>query len=115
MSIVHPHHKRKNRQPLSQERKRDVWSMTGGRCFYCGRNTNPFSTFTVDHIVPVSRGGSSDLMNLVPCCRTCNIKKGTQLLDEWNTSQPLWCYSAEYTNEYAFLRAIAMYDEDEDL
>lgn len=44
---------------------RDTWS-----CVYCG---GPFEH--VDHVHPVSRGGTDDPMNLVPACATCNYKK----------------------------------------
>lgn len=46
-------------------------------CHYCSAAVKP-SSFTVDHIVPVYKGGSDDLSNLVACCRRCNSKKGTK-------------------------------------
>lgn len=42
-------------------------------CHYCGEKAN-----SVDHIVPVSRGGTDDEDNLVSCCRSCNSRKGTK-------------------------------------
>jgi 5-methylcytosine-specific restriction endonuclease McrA len=33
---------------------------------------------TVDHVVPQSLGGTDDIENLVPCCKTCNSKKGSR-------------------------------------
>lgn len=46
-------------------------------CHYCSATVKP-SSFTVDHIVPVFKGGTDDLSNLVACCRRCNSKKGTK-------------------------------------
>lgn len=38
---------------------------------------------TVDHVVPVTRGGTEDLANLVWACRSCNSSKGDMPLAEW--------------------------------
>jgi hypothetical protein len=53
----------------------DVWDKTGGKCWYCGRQTNPWRDFSIDHFLPSCNGGSDDLTNLVPCCRSCNNRK----------------------------------------
>jgi hypothetical protein len=37
-----------------------------------------FGDATVDHIIPVSMGGTDEIENLVPCCRVCNSKKGNR-------------------------------------
>lgn len=49
----------------------------GGACTcpYCQNPLTP-KTFAVDHRQPVSRGGSSALDNLIPCCKRCNETKG---------------------------------------
>jgi hypothetical protein len=54
------------------------WKAAGQQCNYC-----PSLCETVDHVMPLSRGGTSELANLVPCCNACNISKGTKLLSEW--------------------------------
>jgi 5-methylcytosine-specific restriction endonuclease McrA len=38
---------------------------------------------TIDHIVPLARGGTNYEGNLTPACRPCNSSKGTLLLVEW--------------------------------
>lgn len=50
----------------------------GGRCCYCRRRAD-----TIDHVVPLSRGGSNDVANMRPCCRGCNAAKGNLLVEEW--------------------------------
>ncbi len=45
------------------------------RCAYCGERR---SRLTIDHIIPRSRGGSTDFENCVACCRACNIRKGSR-------------------------------------
>ncbi len=45
-----------------------------GICHYCGKKFPP-EELTLDHIVPVSRGGKSTRGNLVVCCLDCNQAK----------------------------------------
>ena len=53
-----------------------------GRCHYCGRQI-PAAELTMDHIVPVARGGKSTKGNVVPACKSCNTKKKQLLPMEW--------------------------------
>ncbi len=53
-----------------------------GTCHYCERSTLP-KELTMDHIVPVSRGGKSTKSNVVPCCKACNNAKKQLLPMEW--------------------------------
>jgi 5-methylcytosine-specific restriction endonuclease McrA len=45
-----------------------------GLCHYCESKLKP-SELTMDHVVPLSRGGKSTKGNIVPCCKDCNNKK----------------------------------------
>ena len=45
-----------------------------GGCAYCG----VVATLHADHRVPLSRGGSNTIENIVPACRACNLRKYTQ-------------------------------------
>ncbi len=53
-----------------------------GICHWCGQPTRP-ADLTMDHIVPLSRGGQSTKGNLVPCCKACNTLKKELLPMEW--------------------------------
>lgn len=53
-----------------------------GVCHYCGQSTPP-RELTMDHVVPVSRGGRSTKGNLVPACKACNTRKKQLLPMEW--------------------------------
>lgn len=53
-----------------------------GICYYCRRRF-PARTLTMDHIVPLSRGGRTTRGNVVPCCKDCNSKKKYMLPLEW--------------------------------
>jgi len=45
------------------------------QCVYCGCN-NPLM-LTIDHKIPISRGGTNEESNLQPCCWVCNQLKGS--------------------------------------
>ena len=45
-----------------------------GICYYCGEKFER-DELTLDHIVPVARGGRSTRGNMVVCCRSCNQDK----------------------------------------
>lgn len=47
------------------------------KCLCCGERKR----LTADHIVPLSRGGSNDISNIQPLCRSCNSRKGTNTTD----------------------------------
>ena len=53
-----------------------------GICHYCG-GTFPPDQLTMDHLVPVTRGGKSTPGNVVPACRDCNSRKKYLLPIEW--------------------------------
>ena len=55
-----------------------------GICHYCGKRF-PAKELTMDHIVPIARGGKSTKNNVVPCCKACNTDKKSRLLMEWKT------------------------------
>jgi len=80
-------------------RRMRVFANKGLKCEYCEKSgiylisavdkfgsihidiyTNNFELMTVDHVIPKCRGGDDNLLNLVPCCETCNKKKGGKLL-----------------------------------
>ncbi|MDP7176128.1 MAG: HNH endonuclease signature motif containing protein, partial [SAR324 cluster bacterium] len=43
----------------------------------------PARQLTMDHLVPLARGGRSVKSNLVPCCKSCNTQKKNLLTIEW--------------------------------
>lgn len=52
-------------------------------CAYCA-NRFAEADLTVEHIVPVSRGGRHGWTNVVTACRSCNTRKGNRLPEEAN-------------------------------
>lgn len=55
------------------------------RCLCCGKRR----PLTVDHVVPVTKGGSNLIQNLQPLCRSCNSRKNDQTID-YRPSLPPW-------------------------
>jgi 5-methylcytosine-specific restriction protein A len=56
---------------------------SSGVCYYCGRKFKPHE-LTMDHLIPLSRGGTSERFNIVPACKECNNKKKYLLPAEWD-------------------------------
>jgi 5-methylcytosine-specific restriction endonuclease McrA len=63
-----------HRRYLSRDILLALGRQAGGRCQRCGSGND----LHVDHITPVSKGGSDDLSNLQVLCRTCNLQKGSR-------------------------------------
>lgn len=55
------------------------------RCVCCGQKRR----LTVDHVIPLTKGGTSNINNLQPLCRSCNSKKHDQIID-YRPSLPDW-------------------------
>ncbi len=53
-----------------------------GICYYCGAKVGS-KNLTMDHVIPLSRGGTSSRDNIVPACKECNNKKKYMLPVEW--------------------------------
>ncbi len=53
-----------------------------GLCHYCEKKVS-FKNLTMDHLVPLARGGRSTKNNLVPACKNCNNKKKSMMPLEW--------------------------------
>ena len=75
---------KKERRKARELRESQWWKrrLAKGTCHYCGRKTAP-RQLTMDHIVPISRGGRSTKGNVVPACKDCNNKKKQLLPMEW--------------------------------
>ncbi len=69
-------HKKKERAKAKEMRKSSWWKQLLGRgqCYYC---ENQFSKddLTMDHKIPVARGGKSTKGNVVVACKECNTQK----------------------------------------
>ncbi len=75
---------RRERNKARELRNSEWWKRrcAKGICGYCGAAT-PAKEMTMDHIVPIARGGKSVKGNVIPCCKICNTKKKQLLPMEW--------------------------------
>jgi len=58
---------------------REIASLYNQPCQNCGSKAN----LSIDHIIPLARGGSHTIGNLMTLCKSCNSSKGKKLLVEW--------------------------------
>jgi 5-methylcytosine-specific restriction endonuclease McrA len=71
------------------------------QCAYCGEPAD-----TLDHVKPRHKGGATVTTNLVPACRPCNRRKGSEEWRDWFNRQD--CYLLD--REIAVLRWIQASD-----
>lgn len=64
---------------LTPEECATILTAFGHRCAYCGAD----GRVTIDHAVPLSRGGPDDLANVLPACKPCNGSKHRRTPLEW--------------------------------
>lgn len=84
ISYVTEREMRKERAKARELRKTQWWKRrcAAGICHYCKRKISA-KDLTMDHIVPIIRGGKSTKGNVVPVCKECNDKKKYLLPIEW--------------------------------
>ena len=75
----------KREREKSRELRKSRWwknRVALGFCHFCGDHFAP-EDLTMDHLVPVSRGGKASRNNVVPACKECNSSKKYLLPIEW--------------------------------
>ena len=79
---------------FSDERLNRIFGKTDKRCAYCHKQLSWSNygirgrrgAWEVDHSLPISRGGTDHLNNLVPACVACNLAKGDMTAGEFRLS-----------------------------
>jgi 5-methylcytosine-specific restriction endonuclease McrA len=98
LAILHSH-KRRTRL-LAGEYDRTVTRANlrrqyGDQCFYCScamdfahytHATKPGNLASVEHVLPISKGGGHTWDNVVLACLDCNLRKNARTLDEWTAA-----------------------------
>lgn len=88
----------KRERERARELRQSPWwkrRISDGRCYYCCRQVG-IKALSMDHIVPLARGGRSARSNVVPACKDCNTRKQSMLPVEWTD----------------YVRALGAHDED---
>jgi hypothetical protein len=70
-----------SRKAISKKVRFDIFKRDGFVCAYCGAHP-PAAILQVDHIDPVSKGGTNAIDNLITACDKCNQGKSNRLLSE---------------------------------
>jgi hypothetical protein len=70
------------RRTFTREEKMFVYNKANGRCQLCGKQLN-INKISVDHIIPLAKGGLNDLDNLQLACSSCNEFKGCLYPEEY--------------------------------
>jgi len=62
-----------------------VWRRDKGRCYLCKYRLK-FWEFSIDHVIPIARGGGHTYSNVRVCCLRCNLRKGANCDAEKTTT-----------------------------
>ena len=64
--------------------RHEIYNRDNYTCVYCNKNEHNVFYLTLDHVKPLSFGGTYDKENLVTCCRKCNWNKGCKPKETFN-------------------------------
>jgi 5-methylcytosine-specific restriction endonuclease McrA len=68
------------RIPITAKQRNRIFERCDGKCAYCGGVLLYDQPFHIDHIVPLSKGGTNDENNLTLACVLCNVRKRDKLV-----------------------------------
>jgi hypothetical protein len=69
------------REPITKKTRFEIFKRDSFTCQYCGKSA-PDIILELDHIMPVVKGGSSDITNLITSCHACNSGKSDRELSD---------------------------------
>lgn len=70
--------KTEERRCFSIDEKQQMLKKSNFKCACCGTKLTT-ETISCEHVLPLSRGGTNDIINMVALCKICNIKKRNML------------------------------------
>ena len=80
---------KKNTSTTTPRTKVQLLLRDGNNCLFCKKSITKSSDLTIDHIVPLIKGGTNHHNNLALCCSNCNAEKGRLLLTEFIRAKEL--------------------------
>lgn len=81
--------------PITQKWFEELSAFHGHQCYYCFEGGKPI---TLDHVIPLARGGSHVRENGLPSCKSCNCKKSSKLISEWRPWIDIPIYGLEISS-----------------
>lgn len=88
--------KSSKRIPLTEDQRRFIFERDVYICCYCGADAR-----SIDHIIPVDKGGTNHALNLVACCRRCNNLASYLLFDSFDDKKNYLLQQREFLDNYA--------------
>ena len=67
------------REQFTWEEKEDICAKSDNMCCHCGKKIYAGYGATIDHFIPLNKGGSNQMINLIPLCKECNDNKEDKL------------------------------------
>lgn len=67
--------------------RQNIYLRDGFRCQYCSWS-GTLLNLTLDHLIPLARGGKTSWDNIVTACKACNLRKGARTLEELGIRLP---------------------------
>ena len=88
IETVDPMHVKRERNKAREMRDSSWWRQQVGRgiCYHCEQKF-PIAELTMDHLIPLSRGGRSTKKNIVVACKQCNSLKKNRTVAELRLSE----------------------------
>lgn len=65
---------------LSNNERINVHIACQNRCAHCGKHLNFYRELTIDHVIPLSKGGKNEPRNYVALCEECNLEKSNDIV-----------------------------------
>jgi 5-methylcytosine-specific restriction endonuclease McrA len=84
-------------KPTLKLTRKAIYERDNYTCYICGKEFGE-SKLTLDHIIPMSRGGKNSWENLITCCQKCNWEKGDKLLSELKIKPHFVAYKPSTSN-----------------
>lgn len=75
-----PRQRSEERTYIPQQIRYQVLSECGGVCAHCGCNLHMHHNFTLEHVIPLNKGGTNDIANFVALCEDCNKAKSDDIV-----------------------------------
>jgi len=71
---------------VSSQQIKERFTLFNDCCAYCGQSGD----MQIEHAVPISKGGTHAIGNILPACRPCNYSKRDKEIESWYRSQSVF-------------------------